>query len=400
MAPHQQSRPDSTKGGWQWAVAFAVLFAVVAALLMADRRSAGTAQLHTPTTIGPRDSSTATDPVVTETQLSLPSGIAGTLYLLAEDATLTEIDLPTGRSRSTRLTFRVEPGASTQVVALQNVVLIGTRRQVFSVDRATLSQQQRLAEERWILGAADGTWAALVPFGAAAAEITMLNGSGVADRGRTVRLPAGVTAVGTVSAGLIVDAAGTLYLRPRDGRPGPTLGTGRYVGSGATAMARLVCQPRSCALHLGTTAQPDQKILEGINPAGPWEFGPGAVFRPRGDVLAMVTDASVETPGATRARVIRLDTTNPSLQSSPIATGEATGAAGLAFSADGATLIHTSARGVGFWPIGPADTATGAAGVPNAAQEVALPAAILALAVTAHPTPPPPPRAGPPPSFA
>ncbi len=387
-------------GRWRWVLALAVLLAVVAALVVADRKPSTPSQLLAPTTVGPTEGQAPVGPDVTETQLPVPSSMSGTLYVLGKDATLTEIDLPTGRTRSARLTFRVEPGPTTQVVPLRDVVLIGTRRQVFMVDRATLAEQNRLADERWIVGSPDGTWAALVPFGAAASDVIMLDGAGIADRQRTVRLPAGVTAVGAVSAGLVLDAAGTLQLRPRDGTTGPTLGTGRYVASGATALARLVCQQLTCTLHTGTTAQPDQVVLDGVNPAGSWELGAGGVFAPRGEALAMISVATTGSSGGAMARVVGLGQTPPAWRSSPVVAAEPATPPALAFTADGATLVHASSQGLVFWAVGSAPTTPGAGGGMNKADELPFATPVLALGVTAQPPPPPPPQSGPPPSFA
>lgn len=399
----RSERPERSAGGngrWRWVLPLVVLVAVLAALIVADRTPPEPAQLLAPSTLGPTDGGAPLGAAVTETQLPIPSGMTGTLYVLGKDATLTEIDLPSGRTRSARLTFRVEPAAVNQVVALRDVVLIGTRRQVFTVDRATLAEQNRLADERWIVGSPDGTWAALVPFGAAAGDIIMLDGAAVADRQRSVRLPAGVTAVGAVSAGLVLDSAGTLHLRPRDGTPGPTLGTGRYVASGTTAVARLVCLQLSCRLHTGTTAQPDQVVLDGIDPAGSWELGPGGVFAPQGETLAMIAEAAAGSPGTAAARVVGLGATPPVWRNSPVAAGEPATPPALAFTADGATLVHTSPQGLVFWPVGSSPSAPGSAGGGSRADELPFPSPVLALGVTAQPPPPPPPQSGPPPSFA
>ena len=113
---------------------------------------------------------------VREGRASLPRGLTGTLYALGDDATLTEVDLAGGRTRVATLTFAVEPWLVTQVVALERVVLVATRRQVYAVDRASLSTGTPVADNRWIVAPPGGAWAALVPFGNASGEVTVLDG--------------------------------------------------------------------------------------------------------------------------------------------------------------------------------------------------------------------------------
>ena len=391
---------DRTTDWGRWSIAVGLVVAAVLAVIVFDRADQRqVADPVTPPTVDTQPAPPPTPAPLTEGQVSLPPGLEGTLYALGEDETLVEVDLPTGRTRVATLDFDVAPWFVSQVVALQDVVLVVTRRQVFSIDRATLSEQHRVAEQRWVVAAASGQWAALVPFGAGAATVQLLDGAGVPLGQEALQLPSGVTVQGAVADGLVIDATGTLQVMGTDGRVGAVIGGGRFLASGADAVASMVCAGLDCTLRAGTLTQPGRVQLSGVEIAGSWMFGPGAVFDPTGQLLALISPL----PGGGEAAVVLdlaanagpADSRMPRPQQSPVVPRSPSALPALAFSADGSALIHTSANGVVLvqlprFPNGPA-----------AVAELAFPGAILAVYVTPLPPPPPPPQpSGPPPSFA
>lgn len=417
--PEPKQRDDEGTDWWRWALALAAVVAVVIAVIVFDRRGPQPAEALPPTTVAAKPVAPTMPGTVTEAQLPVPSGLAGTLYAVTDDDRLAEVDLATGRSRLAELSFEVQPWLVTQVVALEEVVLISTRRQVYAVDRATLSEHSRVADGRWVVAAPDGSWAALVPFGAATGEITFLDASGMPAVGEPLRLPSGVTVQGALDDGLVVDVVGSLQLLYPDGQSGPVIGTGKYLASGgAGAVARVVCSGLNCQVRAGTVAQPDAVVLDEVSLAGSWYFGAGAVFDPQGERLALLSSIEGAEP-----IVQALDLTAPAprrWQDSPIAPRAPGALPALAFTADGSTLVHTSANGLVLWHVergsdassgpNPTTTATTATAptspttpaTPGAlvADELRLSGGVLAVTVTPQPPPPPPQSAGPPPSYA
>jgi hypothetical protein len=378
-----------------------VVLAVLVVLAFDRRSQIDRAAERPPSTVENTRTTRQRGPSVTEGRVAVPDGLTGTLYALGEDETLVEIDLATGRSRVADLTFEIAPWFVNQVVALPEVVLVANRRQVFVIDRATLSQQQRLADDRWVVAPPSGAWAALVPFGAAAGreEITILDGRGAPLPGLPAPLPSGASVQGAVEDGLVVDAAGTLQVLRLDGSDGPVLGVGRHLGSGGQAVARVACRGLACTTYAGTVAQPDAVALGPVEVAGRWLFGPAAVFDPSGDHLAVVA------PLAGADGVVRVyDTSAPAQPSgtgtaaAPIdgpAAVEPPGALpALAFSADGSAVVHTRDNHLLVWRYG----ATSASGPP--VDDLAFSGRFLAVNVTPQPPPPPPETSGPPPSYA
>jgi hypothetical protein len=382
-------------GWWRWALALAVVIAVVAGVLVSDRRDRSEPDPDVAaTTIAPSTPTPTTTAGVREGRASIPRGLSGTLYALTADATLAEVDLAGGRTRLASLSFGVAPWLVTQVVALEQVVLIATRRQVYSVDRATLLEQTLVADGRWIVAPPGGAWAALVPFGGASGEVTVLDGTGAPAAGGTLRLPAGVSVQGAVGAGLVLDVAGTVQVWRLDGTAGPVIGTGRFVAAGDTAVARIRCSDLTCAVTTGTLARPDAVVVPGLAVTTAWYFGPSAAFDPTGTRLAAL---SVDEAGRP---TVRLATVDPA---TPVAIADATLPPSTpgplpapSFSADGSAVLYPSSGGIALWRPSAGGGRSG-----GRTDELRLgDGRTLALTVTPQPPPPPPQSSGPPPSFA
>jgi hypothetical protein len=367
--------------------------AVVGGVLVSDRRNRPDPEPAAPATTIEPSTPAVTAPEVREGRVSVPRGLSGTLYALAADATLAEVDLAEGRTRLATLSFSVQPWLVTQVVALEEVVLVATRRQVYSVDRATLLDQVLVADGRWIVAPPDGAWAALVPFGGAAGPVTVLDGSGTPMPGRDVRLPPGVSVQGAVGAGLVLDAAGTVQLWRLDGTPGPVIGTGRFVAGGETAVARIRCSDLTCSVTTGTTARPDAVVVQGLAVTTAWYFGPSAAFDPAGTRLAAL---SVDDAGRPVVRLATVDPATPvTITDAPLPPLAPGPLPAPAFSADGSAVLYPSAGGIALW------RPAAGAGRGGRTDELRLgESRALALTVTRRPPPPPPQPSGPPPSFA
>jgi len=381
-------------GWWRWALALAVVVAVVAGVLVSDRRDRRDPAAVVPaTTIAP-SAPTPTTAAVREGRASVPRGLSGTLYALTADATLAEVDLAGGRTRLASLSFGVEPWLVTQVVALERVVLIATRRQVYAVDRATLLEQTLVADGRWVVAPPGGAWAALVPFGGASGEVTVLDGTGAPVAGRTLRLPAGVSVQGAIGAGLVLDVAGTVQIWRLDGTAGPVIGTGRFVAAGETAVARIRCSDLTCAVTAGTTARPDAVVVPGLAVTTAWYFGPSAAFDPTGTRLAAL---SVDEAGRPTVRLATVDPASPVTIATATLPPSAPGPLPApSFSADGSAVLYPSSGGIALWRPQAGGGRTG-----GRTDELRLgDGRTLALTVTPRPPPPPPQNSGPPPSFA
>jgi hypothetical protein len=172
------------------------------------------------------------------------------------------------------------------------------------------------------------------------------------------------------------------------------LGTGRHLGSGGQAVARVTCEALACTTRAGTVAQPDAVNLGSVEVAGEWLFGPAAVFDHAGGHLALVAplggvDGVVriyDTSGATAAGAEPID--------GPAAVEPPGLLPALAFSADGSVLVHTRDNHLLLWRYGSA----GATG--EAVEDLMFTGRFLSVNVTPQPPPPPPETSGPPPSYA
>ncbi|MGE0730994.1 MAG: hypothetical protein AB7O92_22510 [Acidimicrobiia bacterium] len=376
---------------WRWTLALALVIAAIAAVIAFDRDVAEPPRSAPPTTVAP--AAAQQRPPVSEGTLPVPPGMSGILYALGEDESLIELDLASGRTRLAALQFDVAPWFVSQVVALRDIVLVGNRREVFSVDRATMTDQQRVAQDRWIVAPPSGAWAALVPFGAATGDIVILDGAGQVVEGPRSVLPSGASVQGATDDGLVVDFAGSLQLLRPDGAPGPELGDGRYLASGGAAVARVTCALQLCSVLSGTVAEPDAVDLGPQDVLGTWTFGNAGVFDSSGSRLAVVAPG----PAADGvARIFDLRSSGAVVPvDSPSALRPPSGPPPLAFSADGDTLVHGFDNQLVLWRFaGDADS-----GGP-AVDRLTFDGTVLAVTVTEQPPPPPPDAAGPPPSFA
>lgn len=375
----------------RWAIALGLVVAAIVAVVVFDRRSVAEPPSAAPPTTLERAPAQQRPPL-SESDLPVPPGMAGTLYALGEDESLIEIDLGSGHARLAALQFDIAPWFVSQVVALEEVVLVGNRRQVFAVDRASMADQQRIADERWIVAPPSGRWAALVPFGAAAGEVVVLNGAGLPLDGAPISLPSGASVQGAVDDALVVDFAGTLQLVRLDGSPGPVLGQGRHLAAGATAVARVGCAAPGCTVLSGTVAQPDAVDLGPVDVAGAWYFGNAGVFDATGSHLAVIA------PGEGAEGVARIfdatGRTGTEAIDSPSAVHAPRGLPPLAFSADGATLVHAWDNQLVLWRF------AGDGSVAPGLDRLTFDSELLAVTVTEQPPPPPPDASGPPPSFA
>lgn len=375
----------------RWSVALAAIVAAIVAVVVFDRRSVAEPPKAAPPTTLERAPARERPPL-SESDLPVPAGMAGTLYALAEDESLIEIDLASGHTRLAALQFDIAPWFVSQVVALDEIVLVGNRRQVFAVDRATMGDQQRIADDRWIVAPPSGRWAALVPFGAAAGEVVVLDGSGTPLGGPPIALPSGASVQGAVDDALVVDFAGTLQLVGLDGSPGAVLGQGRHLAAGGEAVARVACAAPGCTVRSGTVALPDAVDLGAVAVAGSWYFGPAGVFDATGSRLAVIA------PGDGADGVARIydatGRTGATPLDSPSAVRPPRGLPPLAFSADGATLVHAWDDQLVLWRF------AGDGSVAPGLERLTFDGEMLAVTVTEQPPPPPPEASGPPPSFA
>lgn len=389
--PARLHRGDRQTDWWRWALVLAIIIGAIVAVVSFDRRDAAEPpRSGPPTTVaGAADER----PPLAESDLPVPSGMAGTLYALGEDESLIEIDLASGHARLAVLQFDIVPWFSSAVVALDRVVLVANGRQVFAVDRATLTEQQRVADERWVVAPPSGAWAALVPFGAAGGEVVVLDGAGRPMAGPSLSLPDGAVVQGATDDGLVVDFAGTLQIVRPDGTPGAVLGTGRYVASGATAVARVSCPLGLCSVLAGTVAQPDGVDLGPVDVIGTWSFANAGVFDATGTHLAVVAAAG----GADGvARVFDVSGRAAAAPvDGPSAVRPPSGPPPLAFSADGATLVHGFDNQLVLWRFAGDGSTTG-----PGLDRLTFDGTMLAVTVTEQPPPPPPDSSGPPPSFA
>lgn len=408
------SRGDGNGGRWLL-VAGLLLAALVAILVLerADRseqairdqqdqvdqqadQQAGRTLPGPATAPGPDGSSSSPAPRLgTFERGALPTDLRGTLYGITDDDGLFELDLTTGLTREVTLEFGVAPWLVSQVVVLEEQVLIASRRQVYAVDRATLVNQRQIASGRWVVAPATGEWAALVPFGAGGGAVTVLDGEGQPRSGPALVLPSGVEVHGAVADQLVVDNGDSLQLLGLDGTPGATLGTGRFLASTNDVVARLSCVDLRCAAVVGPAGGVGSTRVDTVAPAGSWLFGPGAVFDPDGRRLALVAAGP---DGALHVELHQLVGDPGGAQRSPVAPAAATPLPPLAWSADGSAVIHTSAAGLALWRPAPPGAAPGP-GTPAQVAELTVHSPVLALTVSPLP-PPPPPVSGPPPSFA
>lgn len=382
----RQDRPTQ----WRWYIAGAVLLLVLVALGLVDR-SSRVPDTTAPPTTGTTDRSTATTrPGVTQRALPPTRDTQGTLFVLGEDETLTEVDLTTGRSREATLTFPVETWFANQAVPLQQAILVVTRRQVWSVDRETLRTQRRVGTDVWVAAAPDGSWAALVPFNGAGQGVTLLDAQGA--QSATLNLPPGVDVVGVTDEFVVVDAAGTIRLLDRGGRPAtaPDTLVGRPFAVGTSTIARVVCtDARTCELRSGTIATPDLSRAEVPTLGGRWVFGPAGIVSSDDRLIGF---AGTNRRGDTIPRVFDLQTGRT--VDGPEPFGRVGPITPMAFTPDGTAVVQSTATGVSIWK-------PGADG--NAAILAQLPFEAEVLAVGTSPEPPPPDQpspAGPPPSYA
>ncbi len=376
---------------WRWYVGGAVLVALLVTLALIDRGARRTTpDRATPTTAAATTTipTAETEPQVTQRAVPPAADTTGTLYVLAEDETLTEIDLATGQTREAPLSFPVETWFANQAVPLRTTVLVMTRRQVWAVDRATLLDQRRVGSDAWVAAAPDGSWAALVPFNGAGGGVVLLDGNG--EQTATVTLPPGVEVVGVTDDVLVVNAAGTIRLLGRDGRPVATPAdlAGQPFAVGPGAVARIVCtDARTCELRSGPLAQPDAQRTDVPALGGRWVFGPAGIISSDDRLLAF---SGVDRQGTSVARV--LDLANGRLIDGPLPFGRSGAIPALAFTPDTAVVQNTPS-GVAIWRPAPDGAAAMVATVDFEAE-------VLAVGTTIEPPPELPTPAGPPPSFA
>lgn len=329
-------------------------------------------------------------PVEAFTQEDRPALLSGTMYALTDEDSLVELDLLSGKGRRARLGFDAAPWLVSQVVALEETVLISSRREVYAVDRATLQDQQLLAADRWVVSSPRRDWAALVPFGAGGGAVTVVDGAGVALAEQRLVLPSGVAVHGAVADALVIDNGSGLQLLGLDGVARGDLGAGRFLAAGAEMVARMRCQALSCVVATGAPGSSSVSEISGVVPAGPWLFGPVAAFDPRDRLLATIAATAV---GALQVQVH--DTAAPGSWTGPVPPRSTGGLPAVAWSADGQAVVFASSQGVVLWR--PALASARSSG--GDSVTVPMPGAVLSLTVTPDP-PPPPPIGGPPPSFA
>jgi hypothetical protein len=374
----------------RWTAAGAALLAAIVVLGFLDRRGPDAADDTSPPTFTATTTAPPAKPVARS--FDVPAGLTGSLFVLAEDESLTEIDLASGNSRVALLDFPVERWFVNQVAPLQDVVLVGTRRDLYAIDRATLTAQDHIATDVWVAAAPDGSWAALVPYGAGVGEVRLIDGRGQPTGAGAIRLPAGAVVAGATDSHLVIDAAGTVSLLDRQGMPGPAVSAiGRPVAVGSGAVARMVCPaPTTCQLHAGPTDLPDTYRVDGPTLAGPWWFGPAAVMAGDGRRLAYVGRGPSDDG---EPRVQLMDLGSGATADSPGSLGVPGPVPPLAFTPEGSAVAHLSLRGVTMWRPGPI-------GGVGTAAELPFDADALALGISSVPPPPPQPASAPPPSYA
>ncbi|MFN0028147.1 MAG: hypothetical protein ACKV2O_13350 [Acidimicrobiales bacterium] len=408
------------RGNGRWLVAAGLVLAALVVALVLDRAdraqqaeqakqaedlaAAVTGVSRTAPTIGPdtgRLGPGELPAVETFTVPGLPAQLSGTMYAVTDDDSLVELDLVNGNGRRASLGFQAAPWLVSQVVALDDTVLIASRRRVYAVDRATLQVQQELAADRWVAAPPRGDWAALVPFGAGGGAVTLVDGAGVPWPNQPVALPAGVAVHGAVADALIIDHGGGLQLLALDGVAGAELGPGRMLAAGAEVVATMNCRSMNCSVVTATVGGPARSEISGVLPAGPWLFGPGAVFDPSELLLATV---AATTGGELQIRV--LDTRSPAVRTAPLPPRSAAALPTLAWSTEGSAVLFASADGVALWQPGSSsgdgssgDASSDGKSPADTVHTMRMPGAVLSLTVTPKP-PPPPPIGGPPPSFA
>ncbi len=397
--------PAVEGGNRRWMLVAGLVLAALAALLVLDRadraeqaRNANPSAEKaaspgpSPTPGGSSGQSGQAPAVETFTEDGLPPQLSGTMYAVTEGDSLVELDLSSGRGRRAQLGFAAAPWLVSQVVALEDTLLISSRRQVYSVDRATLRAQQQLASDRWVVASPTGDWAALVPFGAGGGAVTLLNGAGLALAEQPLVLPSGVEVHGAVADGLVVDHGAGLQMLRLDGVAGAELGSGRFLAAGSDVVARMSCQSLKCLVVIGPPGGATRSEISGVLPAGPWLFGPGAVFDPPQRQLSAITSRA---DGQLQVQVYDTSLPEPAERIGAVPPRPARGIPALAWSSDGSAMLYASEQGLVLWPLG-----SSGAGRAPAGDTVTVPMPGDVLSITVTPDPPPPPVGGPPPSFA